>query len=173
MEVTLVTLGGSDTLAFTQQFIPGHSAHTIQFALIIILGVLIGPMCAHIGGTHECGEVQSHALVVSIADGDTTTLVDGGFATEYCFALHACKMSWVVVLLKEVQLKQDFSSRGLVPAFCRLLRISDPTVLGEGALYRCKMFEMWPLPLYSCTTCASVHDYHVLWQLDELTLDGP
>lgn len=49
---------------------------------------------------------------MSIADGDTTTLVDGGFATEYCFALHACKMSWVVALLKEVQLKQDFSSRG-------------------------------------------------------------
>lgn len=109
---------------------------------------------------------------MSIADGDTTTLVDGGFATEYCFALHACKMSWVVVLLKEVQLKQDFSSRGLVPEFCRLLRISDPTVLGEGALYRCKMFEMWPLPLYSCTTCASVHDYHVLWQLEELILES-
>jgi len=70
VEVTLVTLGGSDTLAFTQQFIPGHSAHTIQFALIIILGVLIGPMCAHIGGTHECGEVQSHALVASWLDSD-------------------------------------------------------------------------------------------------------
>lgn len=91
MEVTLVTLGGWDVLPFTRQFIPGHSAHTIQFALIIIHGVLIGPICAHIGGTHGRGEVQSHAPVVSIADGDTATLVDGGFATEYCFALHACE----------------------------------------------------------------------------------
>lgn len=108
----------SDTLAFTQQFIPGHSAHTIQFTLII-LGVLIGPMCAHIGGTHECGEVQSHARVVSIADGDTTTLVDCGFATEYCFALHACKISWAVALLTgpvETGLQFQGSSAGILQA---------------------------------------------------------
>ena len=85
---------------------------------------------------------------MSIADGDTTTLVDGGFATEYCFALHACKMSWVVALLKEVQLKQDFSSRGLVPAFCRLLRISDPTVFGEGGLVQVQdVLNVAPAPV--------------------------
>jgi len=67
-----------------------HFAHIVQFIHIIIPGVHTGLITAH-GFTHDVnvyGEMPSHALAVSIVDGDSAMFMEGGYAMERCYALH-------------------------------------------------------------------------------------
>jgi len=63
-----------------------HFAHIVQF-IHIIPGVHTGLITAH-GFTHVYGEMPSHALAVSIVDGDSAMFMEGGYAMERCYALH-------------------------------------------------------------------------------------